>query len=272
MDVMRNIILVIGFSVLSLSLAAQNRTSKKTSLSVNVVYGISGLTGSISDGNLELSQGTQYSLEGSYFVSSFVGLGIGVGYADYASTAKVNSYNSSIATIDEDEDNLEYRVKGVDISEKEKITAFEIPLFLTFRPIRSSKLHFEANAGVKISVPISSSYNYTNGTITTIGYYEKYNLELTDIPNHGFQTIDAAGLTGKLSTKTAFSVFARMGVVIPIGKLGLHIGVYGSYGINPILKPEYNALATYPGIYYSASSLSNKIILVSGGVRFGITI
>jgi OmpA-OmpF porin, OOP family len=272
MNFILKIILGTALSVFSSGLHAQDRDSKKTCLSINGIYGISGLYGTINDGEIKPSQGIQVSLEGSYFFFPFVAIGIGAGYADYASTLKADNYSSSLSTVDEEGDNLEYRIKASNLSEQEKISAFEVPLFLTFRPIRSTKFHFETNLGVKASIPLSSSYAYSSGVITTTGYYQKYNVELTDMPNHGFQTTDATGLTGKLPTKTTFSAFARFGFVIPMGKLSLHLGVYGSYGLSPALQQGSKSLVTYPGVYQSASSLSEKVNLLTAGVRIGISI
>ena len=63
---------------------------------------------------------------------------------------------------------------------------------------------------------------------------------------------------------------ANAGITIPIGKMGINIGVYGSYGLNTVLKPVANQLMVYPGEYQSVTSLAAKVSLISGGVKFGI--
>ncbi len=90
------------------------------------------------------------------------------------------------------------------------------------------------------------------------------------MPNHGFEKIDKIGYSGDLSIKMAYSIFCGFGVSKPMGKVGLTIGVYGSYGLSSILQPENNQLVTYPLIYNLLANLSDKTNLVSGGLRIGV--
>lgn len=264
-------LLIISFSVRSQTPVLKEEKIKNTEFNINVFYGLSGLSGSLTNGTITPETGAQYSLEGSLFLSRFVGVGMGMGYANYTSSVKLKNYTSSVATTDDGGDNIQYNVKASNISEKEKVAAFEIPLFLTFK-YPTTKVYFEGNAGVKVSIPVTSSFNYTGGTITTTGYYEKYNIELADMPEHGYQTVNDPAYSGKLSTNTAFSVFAKVGCVIPTGTLGIHISLYGSYGLNSILKSQSDVLASYPNVNYPVTSLSSKVALISGGIRIAVSL
>jgi len=264
-------LLIISLSAISQTTVLKAPDFKKSEFSINAFYGISGLSGSLANGTITPESGAQYSLEGSFFLTRSVGVGLGVGYANYASSVRLNNYTSSVETIDDGGDKILYNVNASNITEKEEVSAFEIPLFLAFR-FPSTKVYFEGNTGVKVSIPVASSYNYTKGTITTTGYYEKYNIELVDMPEHGYQTVNDPAYAGKLSTNTAFSVFAKVGCVIPTGNLGIHISLYGSYGLNSILEPQTNVLMSYPNVSYPVTSLSNKISLISGGIRIGISL
>jgi len=264
-------ILISCLSIISISTIAQTSEFKKTEFNINAFYGLSGLTGSLSGGSITPKTGAQFSLEGSFFFTPAIGIGIGAGYADYSSTVKLDNYTSSVAATDDGGENLQYRTKANNVSEEDKLSAFEVPLFLTYRS-KSGKVYYEGNAGIKASIPISSSYHYTGGTITTTGYYENYNVEFTDMPEHGFQTVTDPTYSGKLSTNTAFSAFAKVGVVIPAGNFGIHIGLYGSYGLNSILKSQSSVLVGYPNVNYPISSLSSKVSLISGGIRIGVSL
>ncbi|MEI6753589.1 MAG: hypothetical protein WCK78_10515 [Paludibacter sp.] len=57
-----------------------------------------------------------------------------------------------------------------------------------------------------------------------------------------------------------------------MGKIGLNIGVYGSYGLSSVLKPESKLLIDYPGNYNSLTSLSSSVSLISAGVRIGVSL
>jgi hypothetical protein len=264
------ILLVMGL-VSSFTLSAQASNMKTTELRLSAFYGLSSLSGSLPEGSIATELNPQFVLEGTYFFSNSIGAGLGIGYANYTASAKLNVYSSAVAATDEDGDNLEYRIKASGIEEKEKVSAFEVPLFIAFRHSISAKLQFEANTGVKISVPVSSSYVCQKGTITTTGFYETYNAELANLPDHGFQTVTEPDYLGKLSTNAVFSLFAKAGVMIPMGAFGLHIGAYGSCGLNSVLKSESDVLVSYPGIYYPVSSLCKKVTLIGGGVKIGLS-
>jgi hypothetical protein len=261
--------LIISLSAMSQAPVLKELKLKRTELSINAFCGLSGFSGSLVNGTVTPEVGTMYCLEGSLFLSSSLGVGMGVGYANYTTSVKLNNYVSSVETTDDGGDKMKYNVKASNISEKEKVSAFEIPLFMAYRS-SSTKVYFEGNAGVKVSIPVTSSYNYTGGTITTTGYYEKYNIELADMPEHGYQTVNNPAYSGKLSTNTVFSVFAKVGCVIPTGTLGIHISLYGSYGLNSILKSQSYILASYPNMNYPVTSLWSKLTLISGGIKVGV--
>lgn len=264
-------ILIVLWYLASISMHAQQVSLKKTELSINAFYGLSGLTGTLSNGTLSPGTGPQFTAEGSYFFNNNFGAGIGIGYADYTGTTKLNSYQSSTAVTDEDGDQLKYKVNATGVSEKDKLSALEVPLFLTFRN-PCSTVYFEAKAGIKVSIPVSSSYRYTGGTITTTGEYETYGVEIADLADHGFQTITNPGFSGKLSSNTALSLFTSAGVVIPVKQFKICLKLYGAYGLSSIVTLKNMELVSYPAIYHPVISLCNKQTILSGGLQIGIVL
>jgi hypothetical protein len=260
---------IVMLLIVPFSLFAQQAKLKNTELVINAFYGVSGWKGSLAGGTLTPDFGPQFSVEGSYFLGKCIGIGSGVGYADYATTVKADAYSMSMPFTDEDGDKLLYVVKANGLSEKDKLSALEVPLFVAFRQ-PSSNLYFEAKAGVKVSIPISSSYKLNKGTITTTGVYDAYGVELTDLPDHGFQTATDLESSGKLTTKTSLSLFAKAGVVVPVSKVKLHISLYGAYGLSSALKEGDAVFVSYPNVYHSLGSLSTKTALVNGGLQLGL--
>jgi hypothetical protein len=64
----------------------------------------------------------------------------------------------------------------------------------------------------------------------------------------------------------AYSLFAGAGGTIPVGKLKINLGIYGSYVLNSVLNPGINQLMVYPGAYQSITFISsNNVLLVSRG-------
>lgn len=249
---------------------AQGTKLRKSEFEISGFYGLSGLSGSIPNGAINPGTGYQFSIDGKYFFSTNLGIGIGAGYAAYASQSELKSYSSHTPAVDDEAESFEYRVTAGSVKEKQQLAAIEIPVFLAYRKAISSEIRLHGSLGLKVSLPVTATYRCTEGTIETRGYYESYSVEFYDMPNHGFEKIDKVNYSGDLNTSMAYSLFAGVGISLPAGKMGINIGVYGSYGLSSVLKSENNGLISYPGKYQSLTSLCDKVSLVSGGVRIGV--
>jgi len=256
--------------MLCLTALASWAQDKKFQLEIGGGYGLSGLSGKIENGSITPGMGYQLSLNGKYFFTSNLGVGIGAGYSTYSSKAELTTYSANIPSVDDENENFEYRIVESGIKEEQKLSALEIPIFMAYRKSLSEKLGLFGNVGLKFSLPLSATYQCTEGTIETRGYYSAYNVELYNMPNHGFEKVENINYSGDLSTQMTYSFFANAGLTIPVGKMGINIGVYGSYGLSSVLKPETNQLIVYPGEYQSVTSLADKITLISGGIKFGV--
>jgi OmpA-OmpF porin, OOP family len=233
-------------------------------------YGLSGLMDKIENGHLKSGLGYQFSLNSKFFFTHNFGAGIGAGYASFNSKAWLTSYSTSLAMVDDESENFEYRVIADGIVEKQTLSALEIPIFLAYRKSLIEKLGVYANAGLKLSFPLTATYECTVGTIDTRGYYSAYNVALHDMPNHGFGKSTNITYSGDLSTRMAYSIFANAGVTVPVGVFGFSLGVYGSYSLNSVLNPKSKQLMVYPGNYQSATSVIDKVSLVTVGANLGI--
>jgi OmpA-OmpF porin, OOP family len=260
----------IAIITLCLSVLAVNAQNKKVEFEIGGGYGLSGLSGKVENGSITPGMGYQLSLNGKYFFTSNLGVGIGAGYASYTSITELTSYSSNTATVDDESESFEYRVTASGIKEKQTLSALEIPFFLAYRTTPSKKVGLFGNLGMKFSLPLSATYKCTEGIIDTRGYYSAYNVVLYDLPNHGFEKIDQISYSGDLTTTMAYSLFADAGFSIPVGKLGINLGVYSSYGLNSAMKPEINQLMVYPGEYKSITSIGDKISLLCGGIKIGL--
>jgi hypothetical protein len=263
-------ILIIAILCLAYALPKAQET-KKLEFGINGFYGLSGLTGTVTNGSISPGLGYQLSINGKYFFLNSIGVGIGAGYATYMSTANLNSYASNTPAKDDEGESFEYKVTASGIKEELHLSAIEIPVYLVYREPLSEKLELKGNIGVKVLLPLSATYKCTEGAIETTGYYPSNNVVYANMPNHGFETITKMSYSGDLSTvKAYYSLFADVGVSFPMGKLGINLSLYGSYGLNSVLEPKSNLLIDYPGNYNSLSSLSGKVCLISGGLRIGV--
>lgn len=252
-------------------LVSNAQNIKKFELEINGFYGLSGLKGSVVDGSITPGLGYQLSIDGKYFFTSNFGIGIGAGYASYNSMVELKNYVSNTSAIDDESENFEYRVTASGIKENIELRTFEIPVFLSCKLPLSDKLGLVANAGVKASIPITATYQCTAGALETKGYYSSNNVEYSNMPNHGFESIDKISFSGQLSSEMAYSLFGNIGISIPLGKISLNLSVLGSYGLNAAIKPFGNLLIDYPGKYNSISSLSEQVSVIGGSLKFGVS-
>lgn len=268
----RKQIAVLLLSLCVFALQAQD-TFNKFSFEASGFYGLSGLTGTMASGKITPGLSYQFQLGGAYYFSKSLGAGIGAGYANYTSQSLLDNYTSTSNTParDSEGENFEYRVTASGIKELQSLSALEVPVFIAFRTDGENKAGLNINAGLKFSLPLSANYQCTGGSLTTKGYYPAYNVEFSDMPNHGFETINSINYSGKLNAVTATSVFGNISYLIPLGKVGLNLGVYGSYGLSSVLKPSSKLLIDYPGSYNSLTSLSSSVSLISAGVRIGVS-
>jgi hypothetical protein len=260
----------IAIVILCLTTLASRAQDKKLQLEIGGGYGLSGLSSKVENGSITPGMGYQLSLNGKYFFTSNIGVGIGAGYSAYSSKTELTTYSANIASVDDENENFEYRIAASGIKEEQKLSALEIPIFLAYRKSLSEKLGLNGSFGLNFSLPLSATYQCAEGAIETRGYYSAYNVELYNMPNHGFEKVENISYSGDLTSTIAYSLFANAGINIPVGKIGINIGVYGSYGLNSGLKPETNQLTVYPMKYQSVTSLADKVSLVSGGLKIGV--
>ena len=263
-------IAVLLLSLCVFALQAQD-TFKKFSFEASGFYGLSGLSGTITNGKITPGLSYQFQLGGAYYFSKILGVGIGAGYTNYTSQSVLDNYTSNTPAIDSEGENFEYRVIANGIKESIILSALEVPVFIAFRTDGENKAGLNIKAGLKFSLPLSANNQCTGGSLTTKGYYPAYNVEFADLTNHGFETISSVSYLGKLNAVTVTSVFGNIAYLIPLGKVGLNLGVYGSDGLSSVLKPSSKLLIDYPGNYNSLTSLSEKVSLISGGVRIGVS-
>lgn len=256
--------MIAALVILSIASRAQN---KKFEFEIGGGYGLSGLSGKIENGSIKPGMGERFTIGAKYFFTSKFGLGSECSFARYCATAKLSEYSAAITSVDDEKESFEYRIMANGIEEDINISAAEPALFFAYRQKFSDKIGMYGNVGLKMSVALSAKYQCTSGTIETRGYYPAYNVELYNMPNHGFGKVEDLNYSDNLETAVLNSIFVDAGAIIPVGKFGIQIGVYGSYGMNSLIEPEAKQLMIYPGEYQSVISLADQVSLISGGVN-----
>ena len=183
--------------------------------------------------------GAGFSLNAGYtiFVSKNWGISSGVWLHSLRTEGTINC-TTATPDIDSEGENYELRTYYKGWKEEQKALLISIPLTATFRHTLTPKLGVMANAGAMVSIPVSATYKAVGGTISTTGYYSRWNVEISDLPEQGFHTYTSRP-TGDLSLRPALSLCANLGgTYLLTESISLYADVYASYGLNSMLKPD----------------------------------
>ena len=183
---------------------------------------------------LQTSQSGSYGLTFhagyGYMFTDLVGLGIGLDASRYGASAKLSGTMQWNGVTDTDGEKYNHTARIDAWQDRQSLWYLEIPLTLYFSVPTQSIVRFSAELGAKLGLPISKKATY-EADVTHIGEYPQWLLTLTDVPDHGFTTTHMEG-SSKLSTKSQLSVFAKLGIIVPItSQLDFFTHVYFNCGL-----------------------------------------
>lgn len=167
-----------------------------------------------------------------------VGLGIGVDLSRYGSATQISGDRHWTNVTDTEGERYNHRMHIYSLNDKMQQLYVNIPLSLRLIfPLQ--RVSLEGQIGAKAGMAVKSSADF-QGDVAHFGLYPQWgDLEIGQVPNHGFyRTEDIAG-TYEWSNSWQVFVFAKFGVLIPLTQtlqLTAHIGA------------DYGLLATEAGI------------------------
>lgn len=191
------------------------------------------------------------------------GIGLGVHYGQAQQTLESKEFFYKCNVVDDEGDNLTYKAHGRGAKEHQTINLIEIPVFYQYK---AGNVY--VNVGPEIVIPLAAEYNTVSGDVVLSGYYPKYNVELTDLPHHGFGEYDVAGNRGTLDTQVTWGINAVVGYCFSLGAVDLNVRAYGKMIMNGYLKGA--GYLNYPGGISSLSYVDKKRHLCSFGMSVGI--
>lgn len=259
---------IIGLSILICGVMQSQE--KGSYLHFNVGGGLNTLSYRLLDGTQKGQAGYTLNAAYSYFFSPHWGIQTGVGLQSFSSMSTQN-YLSASPDIDTDGQTYEFRSFYKNWQEKQQALSIDIPLELQYKHFIGKKFGIIASAGAKISFPISAGYKTSGGTLTTTGYYSQWDVELSDMLEHGFSTF--TDFKGNLSLKPAYMGIADLGGLYKLSEMmDLYFGGYFNYGLNNVLTPGTNRMFQPNGVYNGvfASAQTNDVKTFSIGLKVGI--
>lgn len=262
--------IIIGLSLLVFGFIQAQKTENY--LHFNIGVGDQNLSYKLQNG-IEKSQfGYTINAAYTYFFTSHWGLQTGLGIQSYGALSTLNYLSSVPNVIDAVGDSYEFRDNYKNWQEKQQVIFIDIPLEAQYRHCFNTKLGLLASAGVKMSIPLQASYKTVGGEMVTTGYYSKWNIVLSDLPQHGFSTYTNS-YNGNLAIKPACSAIADLGGLYKLSEnLDLYLGGYINYGLNNIISADsklvYQPNAVYNGFF--SSDQVKKVLPIAVGVKVGV--
>ena len=244
-------------------------------LDFNVGGGIHNLSYSLLNGTEKGQFGYTINAGYSYFFTPQWGLHTGLGFQSFQSLSTLN-YLSTTPEIDSEGQSFLFKANYKNWQERQTALFIEIPLTVQFKLPIAPKFGLLASAGGKISVPFNTTYKSVGGEIVTTGYYSKYNVELSGMPQHGFSTY-TNNFTGNISLKTSCMAIADLGGLYKLNdKTNLYVGGYINYGLNNIYNTQNKSIYQYNSssnnIYNGLLSSTQTSIIhpISFGLKVGV--
>lgn len=235
--------------------------------------GLHKINYTLENGTLQPGFGLTGNMAYNYFFTPNWGVGSGLGIQTYKSIATLN-YMSSTPAVDTDGDTYEYRLYYSDWQETQRMWMLDIPIALSYQHFFGEKVGMLISTGTKISLPIKSTYETTDGQIASRGYYPQWNVELADMPQHNFNTYSEFP-GSDIPSKLNLSLFADFGMLYKIkSSMDLYLAAYVGYGLSDVANPSELDIYQEDGLYNGilASNQLTKANLFSVGLKVGINL
>jgi len=225
-------------------------------ISILANAGMQGLSYKINDGNNKLKIGGRIGVGYTYFLNYHLAIITGLELGAYSNKTTLNDAVYTSDEIDTEGELFEFRVKTKGYKEENKFNAISIPLMLQYRTIGDTQFYF--NGGGRVFLPFGQKSNININQLQLTGYYADVNAELSDIPNHGFETFDNWKSTSKTKLNTAFALSAETGLSFELDdNIRLYTGIYIDYGLNDMQKKE-QIKKDVPLINYNDNGYSDR--------------
>ncbi|GGB00135.1 OmpA family protein [Puia dinghuensis] len=145
-----------------------------------------------------------------------------------------------------------YSVKTAGYKETQQFFAAGIPLLLQYHT-QGKGVQWYFDAGGKVLVPFNTSIQVSAAQLVLSGYYPDFNVEVSNLPKHGFGTINNwnSNATSKLRPAAALSAATGLSFGLSPGTR-FYVGVYADYGLTD-LKEKNDSM---PLVTYSSTGIS----------------
>jgi OmpA-OmpF porin, OOP family len=240
--IMKKQIALIGTLVVLLNYAA------KAQFSIGINGGFQGLKYSLTDGKNSIKPGMGLDFGFTKpFKNKHWSIFTGLGANYYSTSASLNSGATVLANqVDDMGGAFEYRVKSTSYNESQRFVAINIPLMLQLNTGSKEHSQWQVSAGAKLIMPLNVKAAASAQQLTLTGYYPDVNLEVANLPQHGFGTVNNWQGTANYKLKPAIVLSAATGINFRLsGGKRLYAGIFVDKGINDMKKNAGSPVVSY---------------------------
>lgn len=239
--------------------------------------GLQGLKYDLNNGNRKLQPGGSLGVNYTFRLGKQWGLLTGVAASYYNTKVTLQDGTFSSYQVDNTGSAFQYNIKATGFEEKQSFLAGTVPVMLQYHTLGNTRWYL--NAGAKLILPAEATVKASASQLDLSGYYPDYNIEVKEMPQHGFGTVNNWKSDTKQELKPSVTASAATGISFRIGEgMRLYTGVYFDYGVTNMQKSSGNnpSLVAYnPGNIdqAKAGSLLNgvdKVNLMAYGIQVRI--
>lgn len=271
-------VLMIALIILS---SGKTHGQSKNELSVHLKGPFSTLFYEHHQDKQSLQNGLGFGVNYSYYLNKKWSIATGVELQSFEGNVHYDYIKDSYQTVDIEGDGFEFRYELKNFFEEQSAYYLNIPVGIRFET--GGQMRFYAAGGAKIGFNLKSDYESDASSLTTSGYYEQYDAELTSPEFIGFgQFKDIRNGKRSFDLKTNYMLELESGVKFLLEKeRAFYMGLFFDYGLNDIIKNRHEKdLLAYnsedPSLFLLESVLtatgSGKTISKVRAVAFGLKI
>lgn len=247
-------------------------------LGIELDAGLQGTQYQLQTGQVKQLPGGSFGLTYSFRLGSRWDLVTGIIGGIYRTQASLpDSAHYSYGQVDDAGSAFQFDVKTTGYKETQEFLAAGIPLLLQYHTT-GAKRRWYINAGGRALFPLTANIRQTAQQLSLSGYYPDYNLVVSNLPQHGFGTIDNWKASQTVELRPAAVLSAATGFSFRVSRgTRLYTGIYVDYGLTD-LKSGGDSL---PFVTYSSTGISkvqaNSVLKMSiagpmSALSFGIQV
>lgn len=197
--------------------------------------GMQGLKYEQSGGDDKLKPGFSIGANYCFFLNGSLGFVTGISFGKYGSVTSLPDGTQSSWQVDNTGSAFEYKILTAGYKEKLDFFTAGIPLMLQYHTQEQTQWY--VNVGTKLIFPFSGKLKTAANRLALSGYYPDFNIEVKEMPQHGFGTITNWKQDIKQDLKPTATLSAATGVSFKVSTgMFLYTGLYIDYGISDIKK------------------------------------